>query len=63
MSNFDLCAYLGRDKKHLFQKALPLEQVKDKTKLQFPMWISEKFDGVFVCAVMVEKDDVRFYWF
>lgn len=51
MAQFDLCAHLGRDKKHLFQKCLPLEQIKDTSKLEFPMWASEKFDGVFCCAV------------
>ena len=47
---FDLCEYLGRDKKHLFQKVLDIKNVKDTSKLEFPMWISEKFDGVFCCA-------------
>ena len=42
---FDLCARLGRDKKHLFQKLLPIEKV-DITKLKFPMYASEKYDGV-----------------
>lgn len=48
---FDLCTYLGRDKKHLFQKLQPIEKIKDTTKLKFPMWVSEKFDGVFCCAL------------
>lgn len=51
MTNFDLCAYLGRDKKHLFQKCLPLESVKNPDALKFPMWASEKFDGVFCAAL------------
>lgn len=51
MTDFDLCAYLGRDKKHLFQKCLPLESVKNPEKLKFPMWASEKFDGVFCAAL------------
>lgn len=51
MSTFDLCTHLGRDKKHLFQKLQPIEKIKDTTKLKFPMWASEKFDGVFCCAL------------
>ncbi|WP_196599038.1 hypothetical protein [Pectinatus frisingensis] len=49
---FDLCAHLKRDKKHLFQKLKPIEQI-DTSKLKFPMWVSEKFDGVFCCAIRV----------
>jgi DNA ligase-1 len=51
MTTFDLCTHLGRDKKHLFQKLQPIEKIKDTTKLKFPMWASEKFDGVFCCAL------------
>ena len=55
---FDLCAYLGRDKKHLFQKVLPIEKT-DTSKLHFPMWASEKFDGVFCCALMDDDGEVH----
>ena len=55
---FDLCAYLGRDKKHLFQKVLPIEKA-DTSKLQWPMWASEKFDGVFCCAIVDDEGKVH----
>lgn len=43
----------GRDKKHMFQKLMPM---KEKA-LKFPMTVSEKFDGVF-CAAMQNGDSV-----
>lgn len=56
--HFDLCAHLGRDKKHLFQKLLPIEKV-DTKKLNFPMYASEKYDGVFCCAILDDEGDVH----
>ena len=55
---FDICAHLGRDKKHLFQKLLPIEKV-DTKKLDFPMYASEKYDGVFCCAILDDEGDVH----
>lgn len=55
---FDLCTYLGRDKKHLFQKLLPIEKV-DTKKLNFPMYASEKYDGVFCCAILDDEREVH----
>lgn len=55
---FDLCANLGRDKKHLFQKLLPIEKV-NTAKLKFPMYASEKYDGVFCCAIMDYEGEVH----
>lgn len=55
---FDICAYLGTDKKHLVQLALPREKLKkDPT---FPLLASEKLDGVFAFAVCFE-DSVRIF--
>ena len=56
--SFDLCARLGRDKKHLFQKLLPIEKV-DTKKLKFPMYASEKYDGVFCCAILDDEGGVH----
>lgn len=58
--SFDLCKFLGRDKKHLFQKLLPIEKV-DTKELKFPMVASEKFDGVFCCAVKADDGEVHIY--
>ena len=55
---FDLCAHLGRDKKHIFQKLLPIEKV-NTAKLKFPMYASEKYDGVFCCAIMDDAGEVH----
>lgn len=52
---FDFCKQVGRDSKHLFQKLLPIQQVTKE--LHYPMFISEKFDGVFCCYVR-DKNDV-----
>lgn len=49
---FNLCEFLHRDKKHLFQKCLSMDKVKKE--IQFPVYVSEKIDGVFCCAI---KDD------
>ena len=55
---FDICAHLGRDKKHLFQKLLPIEKV-NTAKLKFPMYASEKYDGVFCCVIMDYEGEVH----
>lgn len=60
MADFDLCAYLWRDKKHLFQYALPLEKANPK-KLRFPMYASEKFDGVFCAALQLPDGSVGIF--
>lgn len=44
----NLCKLTGRDKDHLIQKCLPIQ--KAKTPLKFPMYASEKLDGVFCLA-------------
>lgn len=53
---FNLCEFLKRDKKHLFQKCLPMEKVK---VVDFPCFISEKFDGVFCCAIEDNNGNVH----
>lgn len=44
----NLCELTGRDKDHLIQKCLPIEQLKGT--LKFPLLCSEKLDGVFCLA-------------
>lgn len=51
----NLCEYKGIPKGKLFQKALPIERVKNPEKL-FPMWASEKYDGIFCCAIKINGE-------
>lgn len=54
MSNApDICELVGRDKHHLVQLCLPIE--KAKGQLKFPMLASEKLDGVYCLAVVLDS--------
>lgn len=48
----NICELVGRDKHHLVQLCLPIEHVNGK--LKFPMLASEKLDGVFCLAVVLD---------
>lgn len=50
----DICKLIGRDKHHLVQLCLPIEKMKGTFK--FPVYASEKLDGVFAFAYVTEKD-------
>lgn len=52
MSAPNICELVGRDKHHLVQLCLPIERVNGK--LKFPMLASEKLDGVFCLAVVLD---------
>ena len=58
MSSPDICELVGRDKKHLVQLCLPIEKVKGTIK--FPVVASEKLDGVF-CLAYVLNDECYIY--
>jgi ATP-dependent DNA ligase len=49
----------GRDKSKLIQFAIDLSKVKTE-KLKFPMWISEKYDGVY-CLALKHEGTVTIY--
>jgi len=48
----------GRDKKHLVQLAKPIEKLKGY--LKFPVYVSEKYDGVY-CIAYYDGNDVTIY--
>lgn len=48
----NICELVGRDKKHLVQLCLPIEHLRGD--LKFPMLASEKLDGVFCLAVVID---------
>lgn len=50
----DICQLVGRDKRHLVQLCLPIE--KAKGKLNFPMLASEKLDGVYCLALVLDNN-------
>ena len=50
----NICELVGRDKKHLVQLCLPIEHLRGD--LKFPMLASEKLDGVFCLAVIIDGD-------
>ena len=47
--SLDVCKLVGRDKHHLVQLCLPYEKLK--CSLKFPVYASEKLDGVFAFAI------------
>lgn len=50
----DICKLVGRDKRHLVQLCLPLEKVKGT--INFPVVASEKLDGVFCLAYVLNSE-------
>ena len=54
-ADFDICDLVGRDKKHLVQLCLPFEKLKPK-ELKYPLLVSEKMDGVFAFALIMDNE-------
>ena len=50
----DICKIVGRDKHHLVQLCLPIEKLKGT--LKFPVYASEKLDGVFAFAYVTATE-------
>lgn len=55
----NLCDLIGRDKKQLVQLCLPYERIT--RPLKFPLFVQEKFDGVFVIAYVDKEGECSFY--
>lgn len=58
-AKFDICEFVGRDKKHLVQLCLPYEKLKPG-ELKYPLLVSEKFDGVFAFALVMDGECLIF---
>ena len=54
-ADFDICEFVGRDKKHLVQLCLPFEKLRPK-ELKYPLLVSEKMDGVFAFALIMDNE-------
>lgn len=54
MSSPDICKLVGRDKRHLVQLCLPIEKVKGT--INFPVVASEKLDGVYCLAYVLNGE-------